>query len=97
MKDKIILFGCSERILEIEKQIPALIKNHDTIGLNAFPLYYKTKYWLWIDNPDKGRENALFINESRMEQNHKKDHKGPQIVEKEYPVFRFSHCQFPYF
>lgn len=50
--------GCSERILEIEKNLPELLKNNHSIGLNAFPVYYKTDYWLWIDNPKFG--NRIF-------------------------------------
>lgn len=28
-----------------------MLESNCTLGLNAFPLYYKTNYWLWIDNP----------------------------------------------
>ncbi len=54
ISDTVLIFGGSDRILQIEKQLPELLKNNHTIGLNVFPLYYKTDYWLWIDNPAKG-------------------------------------------
>jgi len=54
ISDTVLIFGCSDRILRIEKQLPRLLENNHTIGLNVFPLYYKTDYWLWIDNPKFG-------------------------------------------
>ncbi len=60
--NSILIFGCSDRILTIEKQLPALIENNPTIGLNAFPLYYKTDFWLWIDNPKFG--NCVYKKEN---------------------------------
>ena len=51
--------------MQIEKQLPELLESHHTLGLNAFPLYYKTDYWLWINNAKFGncvykRENVTY-------------------------------------
>ena len=53
------IYGCSDKISELN--LPKIILE-DSLGLNIFPLYYKTKFWLWIDNPKFG--NCVYILEN---------------------------------
>ncbi len=54
IKTSCVIFGCSDGILKITDEIPNLIQNNITIGLNRFACYYKTLYRIWIDNKNLG-------------------------------------------
>jgi hypothetical protein len=52
MQTSCTIYGCSDGINKLkglEKNLP-----DNTIGLNAFPLYYRTEYWIWMDNESFG-------------------------------------------
>ena len=49
-KDTVLIFGCSEAINTIN--IPELLENYTSIGLNDFSIHYPCDYFLWIDRPD---------------------------------------------
>jgi hypothetical protein len=51
---ELIIFGCSDGLLKIWGEIPRLIKEYDTFGLNYIKEYYEPLYHLGLDNPDLG-------------------------------------------
>jgi hypothetical protein len=66
------IFGCSDKILDLK--LPQKIET-ESLGLNAFPLYHKTDFWLWMDNKEHGncvykKENDKYIPYLRFEPNY---------------------------
>ncbi len=49
LEDTLVIFGDSDRINDIKDDILWILENCNTLGLNHFTDFYKTKYRLWLD------------------------------------------------